>query len=287
MELNRLKTFLDGQVLQFDGGYLSIDPLEIVRRYKGPADQEIVGFIAAVLALGRADLIRKAVEDILERMGPFPFRFVQDFDPIKDQQLFKGFGYRFYRDRDVGLLISWLHQIVHQFGSLKNLFLDGFDKNDPHVGNAISRFVQTVRKMEPRPFYETTPAKGSGAGHFLTDPSDGGGCKRFNLFLRWMVRKDNIDLGIWPEIPTNKLVIPLDTHIARLGYNLGLTRRKSPDWKMALEITESLKVLDPDDPIKYDFALCTIGKLNPCPDNPDTIRCSSCPIKEFCVHILN
>jgi uncharacterized protein (TIGR02757 family) len=113
----------------------------------------------------------------------------------------------------------------------------------------------------------------------LADPASGGACKRLNLFLRWMVRKDPVDLGIW-NLSSSRLVIPIDTHLARLGRNLGLTRRVSPGWAMAVEITESLKRFNPEDPVRYDFALCTVGKLNPCPERGP---CPDCPIQSRCL----
>ena len=106
--------------------------------------------------------------------------------------------------------------------------------------------------------------------------------KRLNLFLRWMVRKDNLDLGLWQNISPSKLIIPLDVHIARLGPKLGLTNRKSADWKMALEITESLRRFDPADPVRYDFALCKVGMLYHCPDQFEELHCSDCPLAPFC-----
>lgn len=277
-----LKKTLDELYITYHRDYLSSDPLELVRGYKDPRDQELVGFIAAFLALGRTDLIKNAVRSILERMGGSPHRFIRSFDPTKDGEVFNGFVYRFYRGRDVGLLVWWLKQILQGEGSIKAFFLRRYDESDENIGPSLSRFVRAILKLETEPFYPFLPRRGLGVRHWLADPSDGSGCKRLNLFLRWMIRCDGLDLGLWPEVLSSQLVIPLDTYIARIGRRIGLTKRASPDWKMALEITESLKKFDPQDPVKYDFALCRVGMLNGCPVKPNTLVCSSCPLFLFC-----
>ena len=262
--------------------HLSSDPLEIVRSYEDPKDREIVGFIAALFALGRADLIRKAIRDLLGRLGDSPYKFIEDFDPSKDGDIFHDFVYRFYGHRDVKLLIGWLKQILEADGSIKAFFLRGYDDAEVDIGPSLSRFVRRIQHLETRPFYPSLPHRGSGARHWLTDPACGSGCKRLNLFLRWMVRRDGLDLGLWPEISPSQLIIPLDTYIARIGRRTGLTGRVSPGWKMAVEITESLKRFDPHDPTKYDFALCHVGMTLSCSDHPDVARCHACPLHPFC-----
>lgn len=277
-----LKKTLDELYITYHFDYLSSDPLELVRGYKDPRDQELVGFITALLAVGRADLIKNAVRSLLERMGGSPQRFIRRFDPSKDGEVFNGFVYRFYRERDVGLLVWWLKQILQGEGSIKAFFLRRYDESDENIGPSLSRFVRAILKLETEPFYPSLPRRGLGIRHCLADPSDGSGCKRLNLFLRWMVRCDGLDLGLWPEVLSSQLVIPLDTHIARIGRRIGLTKRASPDWKMALEITESLKKLDARDPVKYDFALCRVGMLGLCSVKPELKRCISCPVFDFC-----
>jgi len=283
--LDGLKKTLDGLYETYAVGFLSTDPLELVRRYEDPKDQEIVGFVAAVLSLGRTELIRRAVGEVLHRMGASPFRFVAAFDPVpklRDRGVFDGFVYRFYRGRDVGLLVWWLKQVIDQKGSIQSFFLEGYDEEEDDVGPALSRFVRRMLALETEPFYGALPLKGVGVRRFLSDPLDGSGCKRLNLFLRWMVRRDGLDLGLWQEVSPSKLVIPLDTHVARIGRRIGLTRRSSNDWRTALEITETLRRFDPYDPVKYDFALCRVGMLNVCPAVPDREGCSDCPVFRFC-----
>ena len=182
----------------------------------------------------------------------------------------------------MGLLIWWLNQIIREEGSIRSFFLRGYNERDEDIGPSLSRFVRAIRELEREPFYPSLPFRGSGIHHFLADPSDGSGCKRLNLFLRWMVRRDGLDLGLWQEVSPSKLVIPLDTHVSRIGRRIGLTKRRSPGWRMALEITETLRGFDPQDPVKYDFALCRVGMLNSCPAVPDRAGCSPCPVFRFC-----
>lgn len=277
-----LKRLLNRLVRDYSAECLPLDPLELVRKYENPEDQEIAGFIAACLALGRAELIRRAAAEVLQRMGPSPRRFVSRFDPGPDSKKLHGFVYRFFRSEDLLLLIYWTHRVVREHGSLGEFFRSVHLRSDKNIGPALSRFVAGMTEMDAPKSLRPALRKGSGLRHFLADPADGSACKRLNLFLRWMVRRDGLDLGIWTGIPASKLIIPLDTHIARLGKKLGLTSRNAPDWKMAVEITESLRQFDSDDPVKYDFALCTVGKLQACPRPPDRVKCVRCPLVRHC-----
>jgi uncharacterized protein (TIGR02757 family) len=267
---------------QYQTAYLYLDPLELVRQYKDNRDQEVAAFVAAALAVGQYDLIRTAVQTVLNCMKPSPFQFIYYYNPEKDGSVFNQFVYRFYRGRDIGLLASWMARMVRASGSIKAFFLRGYLKSDSDIGPGLSKFVQSVLSFSTKPFYHEVPIKGSGIRHFLADPRDGSACKRLNLFLRWMVRKDIMDLGLWPEISKKQLIIPLDTQLCRFGQYLGLTQRTAPGWKMALDITAALRQLDPEDPVRYDFALCTLGKLNNCMGHPNEKNCRTCEISRFC-----
>jgi uncharacterized protein (TIGR02757 family) len=277
-----LKSVLDRLYQDYSLNHLQMDPLELVRNYSDPKDQEIAGLIAAFLALGRVELIRESVRKVLELFGRSPHAFVLNYDPERDRDLFHPFVYRFYRGKDLEKLVWWLQKILETNKTIERFFLRYYQTEDSDIGPALSRFIRGVLSLSPHPFYLEIPPKGSGIRHFLADPKDGSGCKRLNLFLRWMVRRDTLDLGLWRKVNPSKLIIPLDVHIARLGIKLGLTNRKSADWKMALEITESLRQFDPDDPVRYDFALCKVGMLYSCPDQFDPSHCSDCPLATFC-----
>ena len=284
-ESGHLKILLDSLYGEFNTSYLDRDPLEFVKQYDSPDDQEVVGFIASALAIGRVELFRKAVQSILDIMGPSPRKYVEAFDPVRNRSDFTGFVYRFYREQDILLLMWWTHQMIQSAGSLEAFFMRDYEKDAPHIGPAMSRFVRSIFSLPVKPVMDTLPSKGSGIRHFLADPEDGSACKRLNLYLRWMVRQDHLDAGIWKDISPSQLIIPLDTHIARLGKALGLTSRQSPGWAMAVEITEALKEYDSNDPVKYDFALCTVGKLNQCPKHPGQNSCGECPIKGVCLNM--
>ena len=277
-----LKDILDRLAEESTAAALANDPLELVKRYGRPEDAEIVGLIAAAFALGRIGPMRRAIERVLEPMGASPYTFIRRYDPRDNADLYEGFRYRFYNERDLHLLLWWIKAMVIRAGCVKVFFLQGLERESPDITISLSRFVRAVLALPTEPVYGSPPVKGSGVRHFLADPFDGSGCKRLNLFLRWMVRRKDPDLGIWREIDPSRLIIPLDTHIVRLGYRLELTRRRSPGWAMASEITRNLSLFDPSDPVKYDFALCHACMHRPCPPEPGPGICRSCPLVSKC-----
>jgi uncharacterized protein (TIGR02757 family) len=184
--------------------------------------------------------------------------FIMNFTIKKDGKYLKGLSYRFNTEKDILCLIYITSHILKRWGSLKNLFYSHYRPQHDDIEEAINNFVECMLAIDTSPVYGKD-IKPYGLKQFFPSPEKGSACKRMNLFLRWMVRYRDIDFGIWDEIPPSKLIIPLDTHIARISRCLGLTERASSDWKTAKEITESLKRLDPGDPLKYDFALCHLG----------------------------
>ena len=276
-----LVTILNKLYREYQLPYLMMDPLELVRGYDDCRDQEIAAFIAAAFAVGRYDLIRKTVKQVLELMAPSPFLFIRSVSPADLEERFKTFTYRFYRARDIGLLLWWIRQMIEINGSIRNFFLQTYSREEKDIGPSLSRFVRSVLRLSTSPFYSKIH-RGQGIRHFLSDPVDGSACKRLNLFLRWMVRKDSLDLGLWPEVSAWQLIIPLDTHIARFGRYLGLTSRSAMDWRTAQEITYTLRQVDRSDPVKYDFALCTLGKLSDCARISIAARCEICPVFQHC-----
>ena len=280
-----LKEKLDKLCDDYHSSFLYSDPLKYLHLYKKPEDQEIVGMIASSLAYGRVDRIFKSVESVLAIMGESPAAYVRAFNPSRDSVSFDGFIHRFNKGEDVACLIWFMKQVLHEYGSIGALFKTGFNKEDSNVSKALAAFVSNILSLDSSPFYGSAqlPPK-AGVRYFFPSPKKGSACKRLCLYLRWMVRKsDGLDFGIWDFIPPGKLVVPLDTHIARLSRQLGLTSLKSPGWKMALEISDNLKKLDPDDPLKYDFALCRLGILDLCPQKRDEAKCAHCDISEICM----
>ena len=258
---NGLKDQLDALYRSFDSSMISPDPLEVVKRYHRPEDQEIAGLVAASLAYGRAELITNAAQEVLNRMGTSPWDFVIQYNPQRDSNRFHGFIYRWSRGVDISILVTLMQKAIRLYGSLGNLFALGHHGSAPHTGPALINFVETLLSYAEADHTSDRHRAKTGIRYLLTSPRTGSACKRMNLYIRWMVRRDDLDLGLWKTISPSCLIMPIDTHVARISRRLGLTSRRLADWTMAEEVTSSLKKLDPEDPVKYDFALCHWGML--------------------------
>lgn len=238
---------------------LPYDPLSLVRRYPAVADREVAGLFASALAYGQVGVLRKNIERLLAPMSPSPAVWVRSFDPARHLPLLAAFRHRRTGWREIAHLCWAIRSLLRRHGSLRASFLRGLSPGDTDVGPALTAFVREIRSVSPRPV--TGRARETADFRFLLpSPEDGSACKRWNLYLRWMVRRDDgIDCGCWPEVGTRRLIVPLDVHLHRVSLRLGLTRRRTPDWKTACEVTERLRRFDPVDPVKYDFGLCHLG----------------------------
>ena len=272
-----LKTPLDRLYGEFNYPDSATDPIHIVRRFERPDDREIVGFCAAGLAFGRVASVIQSIERLLAVMGPSPAAYVRAFDTSQARD-FSGLGHRWIRSADLVALIRILHGMLHQSGSIERFFTQGFEPGATDVGAALDSFSSRAMGLVPP---QRRSKSSPGVCYFFPRPSAGSACKRLNLFLRWMVRRDELDLGVWTAIPPAALVVPLDTHVIRVGRCLGLTRYTSPGWAMAREITDSLRALDPRDPVKYDFSICHLGMMNACGFNRSQ-KDSQCPLRGVC-----
>ncbi|MBI3031583.1 MAG: TIGR02757 family protein [Candidatus Rokubacteria bacterium] len=280
----RLRAPLERLYRDFDWtGRIEKDAIRFPLRYADPADREVAALLAAGLAYGRVDLFAPWVDWALRRMGEAPHRFVLGFDPAKDADRFDGFRYRFNRPRDLAAFCLAAQRVLLRYGSLRQCFLAGYSETDPDVGPALERFVGAFRSQDLRPIFPRGRAS-RGYRHLFPLPSRGGPCKRLHLFLRWMVRREPPDFGLWREIPPAKLLIPVDTHVENMSRAVGLTRRRSRTWRMAVEITERLRRLDPSDPVKYDFALCHKRMSGDCRDRRDPAVCAPCGLRPVCRH---
>jgi uncharacterized protein (TIGR02757 family) len=221
------------------------------------------------------ELFKPVVEKILSVMGTSPYEFLLEFRPKKQRRYFEGIKYRFNESEDLIALIYILHKLLGRHVSLEKVFMKFYRSDSLTIGEGLSGFVADLLEINTSQIYGRD-MKPAGLRQLLSSPVNGSACKRANLFLRWMVRDKDIDFGIWNGIPKNKLIIPLDTHIARISRCLGFTERKSQDWKMAMEITESLKRIDPEDPLKYDFALCHHGISGLCKGERASAECKAC-----------
>lgn len=277
--MQRLKQLLDRFYRDYDfRGRTGKDPISFPGRYKNVRDIEAAGFIAASLAYGRADLFMKVVDRILSGMGQSPHAFLHDFDVKKHLRLLSGISYRFNTEADIAALLYSMGRIIREFGSLEAAFMSRSGQDDPDIRPALSGLMHLFLAVDTTRIYGTGP-KPPGLLQFFPLPERGSACKRANLYLRWMVRDKDIDFGIWKGVPKDRLIIPLDTHIARISRCLGLTQRTSQDWKTAEEITAALRKLDPEDPLKYDFALCHHGISGACRGTKDRGMCSGCVLK--------
>ncbi|MBF0520116.1 MAG: TIGR02757 family protein [Nitrospirae bacterium] len=273
----KLKELLDSFYNSFDFKERVLnDPIEFPSLYKTPGDIEVSGLVAASFAYGKVTLFKPVIQKILQKMGLSPHEFLINFDIKTHGKLFSGISYRFNRNEDVLAFLFVIGEILKNYGSVKSLFLENFNGS---IYDSISGFVQYALSVNTEPVYGNNQ-KTNGFLQFFPDPAKGSACKRVNMYLRWMVRNKDIDFGLWPEIPASALVIPLDTHISKVARCLGLTKRKTNDWRAAVEITQALSVFEPLDPLKYDFALCHHGISGNCKGVGDT-ECDKCSFREF------
>jgi uncharacterized protein (TIGR02757 family) len=189
--------------------------------------------------------------------------------------------HRWISGRDLIALLIILRRMLDEAGSIEAFFVQDDDNESPHVGPALDAFSTRALATDLREAYGRRVPRQRGVSYFFPRPSAGSACKRLNLFLRWMVRRDEIDLGVWSKVSPARLIVPLDTHVIRLGRCLKLTRYTSPGWKMALDITNALRAFDSHDPVRFDFALCHVGMMNACgflkPQGS-----AQCPLRGLC-----
>ena len=239
------------------------DPVHLVRPFPRNDDREIAGFCAAALAFGRVASVLNSISTLFGIMGPHPADFVRRFDPTAPHDDLRQMVHRWTRGDDLAALLWILRQMLERRGSVEGFFLEGMTASDEDVAAALDSFSERALALDIRRAYGRVP-KRPGVCYFFPRPSKGSACKRLNLFLRWMVRSDAVDLGVWKQVSAGKLIVPLDTHVIRLGRCLRLTKYTSPGWRMAADITAALRKLDPMDPVRFDFSLCHVGMMNAC-----------------------
>jgi len=261
------------------------DPIIFAMRYPRPDDREVVGWIASSFAYGRVETIQANVGRLLSELGPRPASFldgIRDFRRWGREQL-RGFRHRFHSGQDAALLLYVIAQARRRAGSVRAFFENEYRPEESDVGGLLARVVAKIHSFDYRPVISRrTLPEGSPARFFFPDPAQGSACKRWNLYLRWMVRRDALDFGLWSGITPNRLVIPTDTHIHLVARRLGLTSRKAADWKTAREITDRLARFDPADPVRFDYALCRIGIFGICHPVLRRSRCGECLAAEAC-----
>lgn len=224
------------------------DPLEFLYNYKDPQDVEIVGLITSSLAYGRVAQILKSVSSILNPMGESPHHFLTNSTPDSLVKTYKDFKHRFTTDEDITNLLTGIKSALKKHSSLNECFLTGYNKNDSTILPGLTNFVKSINI-----------GAGIKESYLLPSPENDSACKRLNLYLRWMVRRDEVDPGCWSGVSGSKLIIPLDTHMFKIGKSFNFTKRKQANLKTAEEISSAFSNLCPEDPTKYDFALTRFG----------------------------
>ena len=281
---SRLKAPLEALYRQADwAARVEQDAIRHPMRYPDPADREIAALLAAVMAYGRVDLFGPRVEWALGRMGDSPHGFVAGFDLGRDGPRFDGFRYRFNRPRDLVAFCLAGQRALAAHGSLGGLFADAFARAGGRLGPALEGFVEAFVGGDLSAVFPANRLS-YGYRHWFPRPSTGGACKRLLLFLRWMVRREPPDFGLWTDVPPAALVMPVDTHVENMARSIGLTRRRTRNWKMAEEITARLRDLDAEDPVKYDFALCHKRMSGQCLNRRDAAVCAPCALLPVCLH---
>ena len=257
---NGLKKLLDEQLkLHNQQGFIEKDPISIPHRFSKKQDIEIAGFFAAIFAWGNRTTIINKCNELIQLMDDAPFQFITQHQEIELKR-FLSFKHRTFNATDLLHFIRVLRYHYDNQSSaeptLETAFSNALNRKDDTVENALVSFHDYFFSLEDSP--------GRTKKHIST-PANNSSCKRLNMFLRWMVRKDKagVDFGIWKNIKPNQLVCPLDVHVQRVALNLNLIQSEKADWKTAVELTEKLKSFDPSDPVKYDIALFSMGVSTP------------------------
>lgn len=223
------------------------DPVEFLYAYDDLRDREIVAYISSSLAYGRVTQILKSISTVLKRM-PSPASFIAKATRKNLEHTFSDFKHRFTTGEDLAGMLFAIKRLHENYGSLGRCFAKGLQKGDTTVFPALCLFAGKLLL-----------ASGDGSNSLITVPEKGSACKRLNLFLRWLVRRDAVDPGGWNGVGTSGLIVPLDTHMHRMCRMLGLTKRRQADMRTAVEITQGFARYAPEDPVRYDFALTRPG----------------------------
>lgn len=247
-----LKGFLDRKVEQYNQpGFITNDPICIPHDYELKQDVEITAFWASILAWGQRVTIINKCRELFSMMDNQPYDFVLNHSENDLKPLLK-FKHRTFNDIDTLYFIEFFKQFYQKHNSLEDAFLSGLKPADQDIEHGLIKFHDQ--------FFDLPDAPSRTRKHIAT-PARKSACKRINMFLRWMVRQDDkgVDFGIWKNISPSQLVCPCDVHVERVARKLGLMERKQMDWRTAQELTYNLRLFDPTDPVKYDFALFGLG----------------------------
>jgi uncharacterized protein (TIGR02757 family) len=269
-----LKILLDDLYQKYNHRqFVPPDPLQFVYKYSEPTDMEIVGLLSAAMAYGRVEQIAKSLTNLFAIMGKSPAGFTVNFSK-KDSLKLADFRHRFNTGQDIAGLLTILKQALKKSGNLEKFFLIGYDPDASDIIPALSGFITRLLSLGKNP-------NNRAIKYLLTNPANQSCCKRMFLFLRWMVRNDKVDCGLWKSVNKAKLIVPVDVHIGRLCKILGFHNNKTMSLKTAIKITERFRKISPNDPTKYDFALSRIGILENCTGKKNPY-CLHCQLRTYC-----
>jgi len=246
--MERLRDFLEKAVRRYNTvAFIENDPIGVAHRFEQRQDREIAGFWAAMLAWGQRKTIIQSALRAMELMDWVPYKFITGHSE-RERERFSHFYHRTFQPVDALYFLEFFQRYYRQHASLETAFAQHLQPGDGTVERALVGFH--------RLFFQHPWAPERTRKHIPT-PERGSTCKRLNMFLRWMVRRDSagVDFGLWQQIRPAQLLLPLDVHVDRVARRLGLLHRRQTDWKAVLELTETLRAFDPEDPAKYDFAL--------------------------------
>lgn len=272
--MTKLREQLEALRLRYDTPEaLRLDPIAVPLAFQDPLDREVSAWLAASLAYGRVAPMLRAIRAALAPLGPTPAAFLRGHDEPQIRttlgKALKDWRWRFHTGADVvAWLLAWKR--LDAEGGLESHFLP---MGEEAADAALSRLMQRLRAELPTTY---------GLRFSLPDPAEGSACKRMRMFLRWMAREGWPDLGLWRRYPKRALVIPVDTHVARVARFVRLSSRATPDGRMAEEISAALRRCDAEDPLKYDFALSHLGILGDCPGVKRKATCEPCPLYRAC-----
>lgn len=248
MEHSKIRIRLDDIYSKYNRRELvDPDPLMFLYNYDAKIDKEIIGLVASSLAYGRVAQILKSVKKVTTILGPSPSEYLLKVDRTTLQKELKDFKHRFTNGEEMAAFLWAIKNLIKTFGSIEDCFMAGYTASNKDMLKAIRSFTDKIRN-----FYDTNNS-------LMPDANKSSACKRLNLFLKWMVRRDDVDPGCWTKLKASELIIPLDTHMFRFGTCAGFTKRKNADMLAATEITNGFKKIHPSDPTKYDFAITRFG----------------------------
>lgn len=262
------------------------DPVQFVWRYTNPADREVVASIASGLAFGRLASVLASIERVLALLGPRPASYIEQLDVAAARDALAPVVHRWTRGDDLVALLVVLRDLRSRHGSLEGCLVHGDESGAADIAPGLEAFSRAACAVDVRKAYGGRLPARPGVHYFFPRPSLGSACKRLNLFVRWMARDDAVDPGGWTAVPRSRLVIPLDTHTIRVGRCLRLTRYTSPGWKMAADITSTLRQIDPFDPVRFDFSLCHMSMMGACGWGRSAGN-SQCPLRSVCKPGMN